>query len=67
MKQQILLFLFTVTNVISAHFHSLFAFFQIFFRDFIYLFERKTPTAEEEGEADFPRSGEPDVGLYPRT
>jgi len=40
------------------------------FKDFIYLFESKCTNGggtEEEGEADSPLSGEPDVGLDPGT
>ena len=45
----------------------------IYFKIFIYLRERKQERAwaggeaEEEGEANFPLSREPDVGLNPRT
>ena len=38
-----------------------------FFKDFIYLFVREREHKQEEGEAGFPLSREPDVGLDPRT
>ena len=49
--------------------------FFYFFKDFIYLFGRERETATEgtqaggegEGEAGFPPSRGPDVGLNPRT
>ena len=52
--------------------------FVLFFKDFIYLFERERESkrerehkwgggAERKGEADFPLSSEPDSGLDPRT
>ena len=39
----------------------------IFFKDFIYLFDRERAQAEREGEAGSPLSREPDVELNPRT
>jgi len=52
-----------------------FIFIYLFFKDFIYLFDRERETAREgtqaggagEGEAGFPQSREPNAGLDPRT
>ena len=51
-------------HIVCLHLHFL------FFKDFIYLFEiEHEPGGEAEGEGDagFPLSREPDVGLDPRT
>ena len=55
--------------------YSLFFYFFIFFKDFIYLLDRDKAregiparaVGEGEGEAGFPLSREPDMGLDPGT
>jgi len=58
--------------LVSSHKEDIVQMKQIFFKDFIYLFERREREstllgAGAEGEADPPPSREPDAGLNPGT